>query len=275
MFNPTEFSSHQWLLSPVLVFARYAFYAALAYLIFYGWKRREWFYLKIQPRFPKRADYVREVFSSMLTSIIFAGVAWLWLGTPLREHTRFYTEIESYGWGYLVLSIPLTLLLHDTYFYWIHRLMHQPYLYRKVHLTHHRSVNPSPWAAYSFHPIEAVLEAGIMPILLFSMPLHPISFFGFITAMLIFNVYGHLGYELFPKNFYRHPLGKWFNTSVYHNLHHEKFHGNFGLYFTIWDRLCGTLRTDSLQKVEEVVGRRSVPDSIPRRQNEQQTTIIN
>ena len=38
-------------------------------------------------------------------------------------------------------------------------------------------------------------------------------------------------------------------------MHHEKFHGNYGLYFTIWDRLCGTLRPDSMDKVAEVHGR--------------------
>jgi sterol desaturase/sphingolipid hydroxylase (fatty acid hydroxylase superfamily) len=252
MFNPTEFTAYQWLLSPALVFARYAFYAALGYWLFYSWKRRDWLYLKIQQRFPHRNDYLREVLSSALTSIIFAGVAWLCLGTPLREYTFFYTDIAAYGWVYLLLSIPLTLLLHDTYFYWVHRLMHLPFWYRKIHLTHHRSINPSPWAAYAFHPLEALLEAGIMPLLLLLMPLHPVSFFGFVTTMLIFNVYGHLGYELFPKSIYRHPVGKWLNTSVYHNLHHEKFEGNYGLYFTFWDRLCGTLRADSLEKVEAI-----------------------
>jgi Delta7-sterol 5-desaturase len=261
MFDPTEFSILQWLLLPALVFARYAFYAALGFFVFYVWKRRAWFHLKIQQRFPRREDYLREVLHSLLTSFIFAFVAWLCLGTPLREHTQLYTDARQFGWAYLVASIPLTLLIHDAYFYWIHRLMHLPFFYRKIHLTHHRSVNPSPWAAYAFHPLEAVLEAGIMPILLIIMPLHPISFFGFVTAMLIFNVYGHLGYELFPRKIYEHPLGKWLNTSIYHNLHHEKFHGNYGLYFTIWDRLCGTLRADGAEKVE-VVHQGRLPEGI-------------
>ncbi len=109
--------------------------------------------------------------------------------------------------------------------------------------------------AYAFHPVEALLEAGILPVLLIFIPLHPISFFAFITLMLLFKVYGHLGYELFSKKTYEHPIGRWLNSSVHHNLHHEKFNGNFGLYFTIWDRLCGTLREDSLEKIEEVHSR--------------------
>ena len=54
------------------------------------------------------------------------------------------------------------ILLHDTYFYWAHRAMHHPKIYRHVHLVHHLSQNPSPWAAFAFHPFEAVIEAGIV-----------------------------------------------------------------------------------------------------------------
>ena len=252
MFDPTQFTLVHWLLSPLVIFGRYAVACAVCYLFFYTWKRRAWLYLKVQQTFPKDSDYQREIGYSALTCVIFGVVSWLFLGTSLRQHTWFYTDIEQYGVGWLVASIPLTLLVHDAYFYWLHRWMHQPKWYRLVHLTHHKSVNPSPWAAYAFHPVEALLEAGILPILLVIMPLHPISFFGFITLMLLFNVYGHLGYELFSKKTYEHPIGRWLNSSVYHNLHHEKFNGNYGLYFTIWDRICGTLREDNMNKINEI-----------------------
>lgn len=252
MFNPIEFSAIQWLLVPLIIFGRYLVLSAIVYFIFYVWKRRAWLYLKIQQRFPTPTDYQREIGYSALTSLIFGVVAWLCLGTSFVEYTKFYADIDQYGVAWLVLSIPLTLLIHDAYFYWIHRFMHWPPMYRLMHLTHHRSVNPSPWAAFAFHPLEAVAEAGIIPILLLLLPLHPISFLGFVTFMLLFNIYGHLGYELFSRKIYHHPIGKWLNSSVYHNLHHEKFHGNYGLYFTFWDRFCGTLREDSLQKVEDV-----------------------
>jgi Delta7-sterol 5-desaturase len=51
---------------------------------------------------------------------------------------------------------------------------------------------------------------------------------------------------------YDHPLGRRLNTSIYHNQHHESFHGNYSLYFTFWDRWCGTLREDSALKKEQV-----------------------
>lgn len=255
MFDLTQFSPAQWFLVPVIIFGRYFMFCLIPFAFYYMWKHREQLYRKIQQRFPQPSDYQREILFSALTSVIFGIATWLCLGTSFRNYTLFYTDVEQYGWLWLAISIPLTLLVHDAYFYWMHRLMHHPRLYRRVHLVHHKSVNPSPWAAYSFHPAEAILEAGIVPLLLIIMPLHPLSFWAFVTLMLVFNVYGHLGYELFPKKIYTHPLGRWLNSSVHHNLHHEKFHGNYGLYFTIWDRLCGTLRDDSVEKVEELHGR--------------------
>lgn len=253
MFDTTEITALHFLIIPLLVFGRYFITCALLFALFYFWKRRAWLFRKIQSRFPANADVRREIGYSALTSVIFAATALLWLKIPLlRSRTLFYTEVDQYGWIYLLVSIPLLLLVHDTYFYWIHRLMHHPRLYRRVHFVHHKSVNPSPWAAYAFHPVEAVLEAGIIPLLLVTIPMHPISFSLISTLMLWFNVYGHLGYELFPAHIYTHPIGRWLNSSVHHNLHHEKFNGNYGLYFSIWDRLCGTLRTDSLEKVAEV-----------------------
>jgi sterol desaturase/sphingolipid hydroxylase (fatty acid hydroxylase superfamily) len=73
--------------------------------------------------------------------------------------------------------------------------------------------------------------------------------------MIIYNVYGHLGYEIYPKWFSRHPLGKWINTSVNHNQHHQYFKGNYGLYFLFWDRLMGTIRKDYEDQFEAVGSR--------------------
>ncbi|MEO6316932.1 MAG: sterol desaturase family protein [Chitinophagaceae bacterium] len=143
-------------------------------------------------------------------------------------------------------------IIHDTYFYWTHRLMHHKKLFRLFHLVHHHSTNPSPWAAYSFHPLEAVVEAGIFAVFLFIIPVHPLHFYIFFFFMIVYNVYGHLGYELYPKGFSRHWLGKWVNTSVSHNQHHQYFKGNYGLYFTFWDRLMGTIRNDYEKQFEAV-----------------------
>lgn len=73
---------------------------------------------------------------------------------------------------------------------------------------------------------------------------------------IFYNVYGHLGYELYPRGFNKTWIGKYVNTSVAHNQHHHKFQGNYGLYTLIWDRVFGTLRTDYDDAYDQAATRR-------------------
>jgi len=237
-----------------LVGGRYFILAGLAFLVFYIIFRKQTTLKKIQAKFPKNSDYLREVGYSLITLVIFAAVPILLLKTPIQPYTLFYTDISQHGIPYFIVAFVLMIFIHDTYFYWMHRLMHHPKLFKILHLVHHKSTNPSPWAAYAFHPLEAVIEAGIFPVFLFIMPIHTIHLGIFFLFMIIYNVYGHLGYELYPKGFSKHPIGKWINTSVNHNQHHQYFKGNYGLYFLIWDRLMGTIRSDYDARFEEVKG---------------------
>ncbi|MBX2962674.1 MAG: sterol desaturase family protein [Cyclobacteriaceae bacterium] len=227
-----------------VVFLRYLVFAVLAFIVFYGVKKHAWQFWKIQNRFPLRKDYVREIVYSIVTSFIFAGVGFAVFLTPFSAYTQVYYKVGDYGWGYLVLSAILIIFLHDTYFYWMHRLIHHKSVYKYVHRVHHLSTNPSPWAAMAFHPLEAVLEAGIIVVVAFAFPVHPLAIGIFLLFMMIYNVYGHLGYELYPNGFSKGLVGRWINTSVNHNMHHQYFRGNYGLYFLFWDRWLGTLHPD-------------------------------
>jgi len=235
---------------------RYFIPAGLAFLICYIWLRTRWKHKKIQPKFPEVKEYHREIIYSIFTIIVFVTIALLTFLTPLSDYTLRYEQISTHGWGYWMLSIALMLVLHDTYFYWMHRLMHWHKVFKYVHRIHHKSTNPSPWAAYAFHPLEAIVEAGIIFPIVFFIPFHISALLVFLLLMIIYNVYGHLGFELFPKQFNRHPIGRWINTSVNHNQHHKHFEGNYGLYTLLWDRLMGTLRTDYDAAYEQVDERR-------------------
>lgn len=227
--------------------------AGFAFLLFYFVWRNRLFYKKIQARFPKNQDYLREIFYSFLTICIFSFVSVVLFSHPkVVPHTTRYLQIADYGWAYYFLVYPLMFLMHDTYFYFSHRLMHHKALFKWFHLVHHKSTNPSPWAAYAFHPLEAVVEVGIVVIFLFTIPIHKSHLLIFFLMMIIYNVYGHLGYELYPKGFSKSAVGRWINTSVNHNQHHQYFTGNYGLYFLFWDRVFGTVREDYDAKYEEV-----------------------
>lgn len=221
---------------------RYFLASGLAFLIFYIIFRHKLLAKKIQDKFPSNKDYRREVMYSMITICMFTLVAISLFGTPLRQYTQVYMDVNEYSAGYWVLSVLLMIVLHDIYFYWMHRAIHLPSLYKHVHLVHHRSVNPSPWASYAFHPIEGFLEAAVIYPIAFLIPYHPTALMSFLVFMIVYNVYGHLGYEIIPRRLQQSLVGRWLNTSVDHNVHHKHFSGNYGLYFLFWDRMMGTYR---------------------------------
>ena len=238
---------------------RYLILAGIAFILCYVLLNKLIRHKKIQQRNPKTADLIREIGYSILTILIFAFVPLIFIrNDTIRPYTTYYKDIDQYGRLYFWLAFLIMLVLHDTYFYWVHRLMHHPRLFKYFHLIHHKSTNPSPWAAYAFHPLEAIAEAGIVIIFLFTIPIHLYHLSFFFLFMIVYNVYGHLGWELYPKGFSKHWLGKWINTSVNHNQHHQFFKGNYGLYFLFWDRVMGTIREDYDEQFDEVSARKKV-----------------
>jgi sterol desaturase/sphingolipid hydroxylase (fatty acid hydroxylase superfamily) len=236
--------------------SRYYFVAGIAFFFFYILFRSRIQHRKIQIKFPSNRDYWREIFYSSFTIFLFALVPYFLVFNPaVRPYTQLYSQISERGWLYYFALFPILFFIHDTYFYWIHRLMHHPVLFRWFHLVHHRSTNPSPWAAYAFHPLEAFLEVGIFALFLFLFPIHRTHILLFFLLSIIYNVYGHLGWELYPKGFNHTWVGRWINTSVAHNQHHKYFTGNYGLYFLFWDRWMGTLRSEYDTSFEEVTSR--------------------
>ncbi len=96
-------------------------------------------------------------------------------------------------------------------------------------------------------------------ILVFLLPLHVITLMRFCSHFLVINVYGHLGYEILPEWFRRTVLFEILATSTYHNLHHSKFKGNYGLYFRIWDRCMGTEHPEYVKEYDKIQQRRFGP----------------
>jgi sterol desaturase/sphingolipid hydroxylase (fatty acid hydroxylase superfamily) len=235
---------------------RYILIAGGVFLFFYVVFKNKILAKKIQNALPKNKDYLREFAYSISTILIFGLIILNIIGNPaVRPYTKIYDDIAEHGWLYYFAVFPVMLIIHDTYFYWTHRIMHHKSIFKIFHLVHHQSTNPSPWAAYAFHPMEAIVENGIFIVFAFLFPLHKSNLPIFFLFSILYNVYGHLGWELYPKGFNKSIVGKWINTSVCHNQHHKYFKGNYGLYLLFWDRLMGTLRNDYDVAFEEVKSR--------------------
>ena len=185
----------------------------------------------------------REIGWSLLSAGIYgipAGLAaWGW-----RElgWTRIYTAADDWPLWWMPVSFLLCLALHDAWFYWTHRLMHNPGLFRRIHAVHHDSRPPTAWAAMSFHPWEALSGAFIIPALVFILPLHVGVVLAILLVMTLMGTTNHMGWELFPARLVHGGAGHWLITATHHQLHHERYSCNYGLYFRFWDRLCGTDR---------------------------------
>jgi lathosterol oxidase len=239
-----------------VIVIRYFIVAGIPFSIFYKIFPKQFTLNKISEKIARNQDFYREMFYSVQSSMVFALVGFILVATPLREYTSIYKDINSYPIWWMPLSVFIALVIHDAYFYWMHRLLHHPSIYKYSHLVHHKSISPSPWASYSFHISETFLESLIMPIIIIGLPMHPTAIMSFTFASFVINVYGHLGYEIMPRWFRQSFLFEIFNSSVHHNLHHSKFAGNYGLYFRIWDRLMGTENPNYVEEYDRMQEKR-------------------
>ena len=189
------------------------------------------------------AQVRREIGWSLASAAIYGGpagvVAWGW---QERGWTLVYTDVTAYPLWWLPASLLLFLAAHDSWFYWTHRLLHRPAWFRAAHAVHHASRPPTAWAAMSFHPLEAILGAVVIPALVFAIPIHAAVLGLVLAAMTVMGVTNHMGWELFPRALVRSRWGGWLITASHHQRHHDDWRCNYGLYFRFWDRLCGTDR---------------------------------
>ncbi len=195
-------------------------------------------------RWPRLPQVAREILFSVATQVVFLATA-IWLfWTDSMGAANMYTVVADYGVLYFGLTVFMVLVLHDTAFYWTHRMMHHPVLFERVHRVHHESVDPTPFTAYSFHPLEAIVEqvsfVWAVTVVALIMPWHPAAIAVGSTLQLIFNVIAHLGYEIYPRGWHRLPVLRWKTPATHHYMHHQRVGGNYGLYFRWWDRICGT-----------------------------------
>lgn len=223
-----------------IVAFRYFLVAGFFYLYFYVWRRQDWLAYQVNAKAYQKGQFRQEVAWSLLTSFIFAvagsGMVVLWQA----GYTRIYASLSWNDLWYMPLSLAVAMLLHETYYYWLHRLMHHPRLYRYLHKVHHNSLVSSPWTSFSFHPSEAILEAIALPLIVCFLPMHYGMIVTHLTLMTLSSVINHLNIEIYPQGFKQHWFGRWWIGATHHALHHQEFRYNYGLYFTFWDKYMHT-----------------------------------
>lgn len=236
-------------------FSRYLIAASVTFATVWVLRRTALKARKIQKRDASAADMRREFTQSLQSVFVYViGVCFLIWG---REVGVFYDVLGvSLGLGMDLLILAAIIIAHDAYFYWTHRMMHHPRLFRHFHRVHHRSITPTPWAAYSFAMPEAAVMFMFVPLWQFFVPTPGWVMVVWLNFQIMRNAMGHAGFEFFPRWWLASPLTRWINTTVHHDLHHNGgFNTNYGLYFTWWDKWMGTEHPRYREKFLEVTGR--------------------
>ncbi len=242
--NLPDFTSGFWLLMLTLIFfviiiARYFLVAGLFYFVFYVWVPDKWKERKINPKAYDPKQLKKEIKWSVITTFIFSVAGTIAVVLWQQGFTKVYTGIDEYGWWYLPVSLIAFMFLQETYYYWIHRWMHIPSVFRIVHKVHHDSRIASPFTAFSFHPIEGLLQAIFLPLLLMILPMHYYVIIILLTIMTFSSVINHLDIEIYPGGAHSF-LATWLIGATHHSLHHKQYKYNYGLYFTFWDKIKKT-----------------------------------
>ena len=141
---------------------------------------------------------------------------------------------------WFVLALILIPIWSAFHFYWVHRLLHVPLLYKRVHSLHHRNVNIGPWSGFSMHPVEHFLYLTTLCIH-WIVASHPVHLIFHIVYQGPGAAMTHTGYEdLLIKDKRRLALG-----TFYHQLHHRYYECNYGNQEMPWDRWFGTFHDGS------------------------------
>ena len=200
-----------------------------------------------------RFSFRNQVWDNMFWSLASGVTVW-----SLYEAALMWGFANGYGFMFEFADNPfwfiaLFILLpfwQAFAFYWIHRALHWPPLYRIAHAVHHRNTNIGPWSGNSMHPIEHILWLSSV-LIHWVIVSHPIHVLFFQQSQVISAITNHSGFEsIIVRDKNRLAMGDFF-----HQLHHRYYECNYGSIETHWDKVFGTFH-DGTEEGLEITRRR-------------------
>lgn len=134
----------------------------------------------------------------------------------------------------IVIELLVLLVWCEVYFYGVHWLLHRPQLQR-FHMEHHFGGISTPWSAFAFHPVEAVMLGGVIVLPMLVHDFSACSLLAVPVLSLLYSNIKHANYDwkLMANNFFHRAAHR-------HHLHHHNTQGNYGFMFSFMDRLFKT-----------------------------------
>ncbi|KAL9093345.1 MAG: hypothetical protein Q9165_004086 [Trypethelium subeluteriae] len=175
---------------------------------------------------------IRQALTSLPVIAIFTVPFFL---AEVRGYSKMYDATsEGPGWWYNILQFPLFIAFTDFCIYFIHRGLHHPLIYKRLHKPHHRWIMPTPFASHAFHPLDGYAQSVPYHVFPFLFPLQKFAYVLLFVWINIWTVLIHDG-EYVANS----PI---INGAACHTMHHLYFNYNYGQFTTLWDRLGGSYR---------------------------------
>lgn len=213
---------------------------------------------KIQPRGFRWKTFRNEAFFAVV-NVTVSGALLGFITTALKSGGFIAFRNEPASWWVIGLEYALYFIGFDTWFYWLHRLMHKEPVYTWVHKIHHFSTSPNMLTTFSVSPLESLVNGGWVPLFTALFTVHRDTMVLIAPTNVLMGLYVHSGYEFFPRWWNKSWLTKWFITATFHDQHHRYFNYNYGGYTTIWDWICGTVRPKYLADYDRIKSRADQP----------------
>ncbi|OCL05045.1 C-5 sterol desaturase [Glonium stellatum] len=184
-------------------------------------------YLKNQIRQEIRQTNISLPIMAIFTAPIFT--------LEVRGYSKMYdATADGPGLWYNYLQFPLFIAFTDFFIYWIHRGLHHPFVYKRLHKPHHKWIMPTPYASHAFHPADGYLQGVPYHVFPFLFPLQKFAYVFLFVFINIWTVLIHDGEYVADS-----PI---INGAACHTMHHLYFNYNYGQFTTLWDRLGGSYR---------------------------------
>jgi len=136
----------------------------------------------------------------------------------------------------IILQLFIILIFDDTFFYFLHRLMHEnKFIYKKIHKIHHRANSPIPIDYIYVHPLEWM--SGFIGPFIGIIIMGGVSIYSFWLYLLVRNFHEISIHSGLKTSFIKFPF---YGTNEHHDIHHARRDGNYASTFTLWDVLFKT-----------------------------------
>ncbi|XXG58491.1 hypothetical protein AAC387_Pa04g0798 [Persea americana] len=182
----------------------------------------------------------------------------------------FLTTLPLWNWKGCIYALILHMGVSEPLYYWIHKRLHNGYLFTHYHSLHHASA-----VLQSFTAGHATLLEHLILTVVMGIPIMGASLIGSGSISLIYGYIfifdflrsmGHGNIEIIPHGLFEtFPFLRYLiYTATYHSLHHAEMGTNYCLFMPLYDKLGNTLNAKSWELHKEISSAQKdrVPDFV-------------